>query len=75
MLLSHMPQVLGCEAEGQMLSTTQEEGIQKSTTPWHVILFIIMEIFLFLPTISSGMIRIFVRYQGRYNSLELSNDL
>lgn len=47
-----------CEAKGQMLSTTKKPGILKSTTLWFAILFIIIETDLFLPTISSGMIRI-----------------
>lgn len=59
MLLRHMPQVLReREAQGQMLSTTQEAGAPEMYSQWHVILFIIAEASLFLPTISFGVIRI-----------------
>lgn len=76
MLLSHMPQVLReCEAQGQMLSTTQEAGDPEIYNPMACYSVYYCGGF---PVPSNYFLwhdTDFVRCQGRYNSLESSNDL
>lgn len=76
MLLSHMPQVLyECEAQGQVLSTTQEARGPETHNPMAC-----CSVYHHgdCPVPSNHFLwhdKDFVRCQGRYNSLETSNDL